>query len=74
MVRDLAYPISKPGYFVAEALMMATFSAMTIFPMTIFRGYSISATTVEEFGILFAKFGVLHVLLQFSGFYSYVFS
>lgn len=74
LVRDLAYPTKKPLSFAMETLAMATFSSMTIFLMTYLRGIRFSKTTVEEFFILFAKFGVLHILLQFSGFYSYIFS
>ena len=74
LVRDLAYPNKKPLNFAMETLAMATFSSMTIFLMTYLRGVRFSGATVEEFFVLFAKFGVLHVLLQFSGFYSYIFS
>jgi hypothetical protein len=74
LVKDLAYPTKKPLSFAMETLAMATFSSMTIFLMTYLRGIRFSKTTVEEFFILFAKFGVLHILLQFSGFYSYIFS
>jgi hypothetical protein len=74
LVKDLAYPNKKPLNFAMETLAMATFSSMTIFLMTYLRGVRFSGATVEEFFVLFAKFGVLHVLLQFSGFYSYIFS
>ena len=74
LVKDLVYPTKKPLSFAMETLAMATFSSMTIFLMTYLRGIRFSKTTVEEFFILFAKFGVLHILLQFSGFYSYIFS
>jgi hypothetical protein len=74
LVKDLAYPNKKPLNFAMETLAMATFSSMIIFLMTYLRGVRFSGATVEEFFVLFAKFGVLHVLLQFSGFYSYIFS
>ena len=73
LVRDLDYPNKSPVLFSIETLMMATFSAMTIFFMSVFRGYGVTVDTFEEFFILFAKFGLLHVLFQFSGFYSYIF-
>jgi predicted transglutaminase-like protease len=73
LVKDLTYPQKSPISFTLEALAMATFSSLTIFLMTILRGYKISSSTFEEFFVLFAKFGVLHILLQFSGFYSYIF-
>lgn len=73
IVRDLTYPNKKPLNFTIETFAMATFSSMTIFLMTYLRGYPFTASTAEEFFVLFAKFGVLHILLQFSGFYSYIF-
>jgi hypothetical protein len=74
IVKDLGYPTKKPLSFAMETFAMATFSSMTIFLMTYLRGVAFTKSTAEEFFILFAKFGVLHILLQFSGFYSYVFS
>jgi hypothetical protein len=74
LVKDLSYPNKKPVNFAMETLAMATFSSMTIFLMTYLRGVPFTGRTAEEFFVLFAKFGVLHILLQFSGFYSYVFS
>jgi len=73
IVKDLHYTQKSTLYFTIETLMMSLFSALTIFVMTIFRGYQITSNTFLEFGILAMKFGILHILLQFSGFYSYVF-
>ena len=73
MVRDVAYPVSMPLHFTVETLLMAFLPACIIFAMTLFRGYPITLETFEDFGILAVKFGLLHVLLQFSGVYSYVF-
>jgi hypothetical protein len=41
--------------------------------MTVFRGYVIGFKSMVEFAILVTKFAGLHVLLQYSGFYSTVF-
>ena len=73
IVKDLNYPQKSPLYFTIETLMMSLCSALTIFVMTIFRGYQITSNTFLEFSILAMKFGILHILLQFSGFYSYIF-
>jgi len=73
IVKDLNYPQKSPLYFTIETLMMSLFSALTIFVMTIFRGYQITSETFLEFSVLAMKFGILHILLQFSGFYSYIF-
>jgi hypothetical protein len=73
LIKDLEYPQRSPLYFTIETLMMALSSSTIIFLMTYFRGYSFTISTFEEFFLLFAKFGILHILLQFSGFYSFVF-
>jgi hypothetical protein len=71
--RDLTYPIKTPINFTLETLLMAFLPSLIIFAMTLLRGYKINSQTFEEFTLLVAKFGLLHILLQFSGFYSYVF-
>ena len=72
-VRDLSYPMKMPMNFTIETLLMAFLPSLIIFAMTLLRGYKVSGETFQEFGLLVVKFGVLHILLQFSGFYSYVF-
>jgi hypothetical protein len=72
-VRDLTYPTKRPINFTIETLLMAFLPSVIIFAMTLLRGYKITGETFEEFGLLAVKFGLLHILLQFSGFYSYVF-
>jgi hypothetical protein len=74
IVKDLAYPRAKPINFTVETLLMAFMPASIIFFMTYLRGFPIEFKTWEEFAILSVKFGLLHILLQFSGFYSYAFS
>jgi hypothetical protein len=71
--RDLVYPSKNPVNFTIETLLMALAPSLVLFAMTTLRGYKISASTYEDFSLLVVKFGVLHLLLQFSGFYSYVF-
>jgi hypothetical protein len=73
VVRDLKYPTSKPINFTIETLLMAFLPASVFLMMTPLRGYSITSTTFEEFAVLLVKFGLLHILLQFSGFYSSIF-
>jgi len=74
IVKDLAYPRAKPINFTVETLLMAFMPASIIFFMTYLRGFPIELKTWEEFAVLSVKFGLLHILLQFSGFYSYAFS
>jgi hypothetical protein len=73
VVKDLAYPKMKPVNFTVETLLMAFLPASVFLIMTPLRGYPITGTTYEEFMVLVVKFGLLHILLQFSGFYSNIF-
>lgn len=72
-VRDLSYPIKYPWKFTLETFMMALLPASVFLMMIPLRGYTYTTTYIGEFFILLIKFGLLHVLLQFSGFYSEVF-
>lgn len=72
-IKDLAYPISKPLNFTIETLLMAILPASVFLMMIPLRGYTITSSNFEEFSILVVKFGLLHILLQFSGFYSNIF-
>jgi len=73
-IRDLTYPVMKPFNFTVETLLMAFLPASILLVMAPLRGYKIDLTVLEEFGILTLKFGALHLLLQFSGFYSNIFA
>lgn len=73
-VRDLDYPRANPVKFTIETLLMALPPALTFVLVMQFRGVKFTGTTIGEIAALAAKFGALHVLLQFSGFYSYAFS
>lgn len=72
IVRDGDYPQRRPLWFTAETLVIGFIGAL---PM-LFLGYTRKATTFEtiaEFAILVIKFGLFHVLLQYSGFYTHLF-
>ena len=73
MIRDLAYPISMPVNFTIETLLMAFLPSVVFLLMPYLRGYNYSSHTMIEFLVLVIKFGALHILLQFSGFYSSLF-
>ena len=73
LIRDLTYPTKSPVKFTIETILMGVLPALVFLLMAVFRGYPIDSRVLEEFAMLLAKFGVLHVLLQFSGFYSFVF-
>ena len=72
IVQDLRYPREHPILFTIETLLFSLGCAAVIFLMAYGRG-DITLVTVLEFFVVALKFGVLHILLQFSGFYSYVF-
>ena len=73
LIRDLAYPVYSPLRFTIETLLMGVLPASIIYLMTVFRGYTITNYTNIEFVVLFIKFALLHILLQFSGFYTELF-
>lgn len=73
VVKDLTYPIAKPLEFTTETVLFSVLPSLVFILMSYFRGYGVSGETMMEFSLLVVKFGLLHILLQFSGFYSSVF-
>jgi hypothetical protein len=73
MIRDLWYPVNMPGNFTIETLLMGFLPAFVFLLMPLLRGYKYTSHTALEFVVLVFKFGILHILLQFSGFYSSLF-
>ena len=73
LIRDFDYPIQNPYKFLTELCVASFFPATLLFVMTHLRQQAFTGYTVLEFLLLAAKFGILHVLLQFSGVYSSVF-
>lgn len=72
-VKDLAYPISYPLEFTAETFLFAIPPSLVLLMMAQFRTGRITASNYAETAALAAKFGLFHVILQFSGFYSTIF-
>lgn len=70
LIRDLEFPKEKPWKFTIETLLMATVPSAIIFIMTNFRGHDITEKTWAEYLGLCIKFGLLHILFQFSGVYT----
>jgi hypothetical protein len=70
LIRDLQYPKEQPIKFTIETILMAIIPSAIIFIMTIFRGHEITNHTWIEYLGLCIKFGLLHVLFQFSGVYT----
>lgn len=71
-VRDVDYPVTYPWKFTLETLLMTLVPVVPFVAMIFLRFGSLRLADGGEMAILGAKFGLLHVLLQFSGFYSYV--
>jgi len=70
LIRDLQYPREQPWKFTIETLVMALVPSAIIFLMTVFRGHEITQETWIEYLGLCIKFGLLHILFQFSGVYT----
>lgn len=73
IIRDSAYPMNTSINFLLETFLMAVLPSIGFLAMAGLRGYRLDSEVAMEFGVLLAKFGILHILLQFSGFYSNVF-
>lgn len=76
VVQDTAFPREHPWLFLIETAVVAFVPASVIYVMTDFRDngiFDISGLN-REFLLLAAKFGIFHLLFQFSGMYSYFFT
>ena len=73
IVRDLAYPNKHPIAFTAETFAAAFIPSLILFVMVAMRGKPITNTVFIEYILLSLKFGIAHILLQFSGMYTSVF-
>jgi len=73
LIRDLEYPNAHPWAFTAEVLLAAAIPASFIFILHKLRGNMFTKVVFIEFFVLLLKFGLGHILLQFSGVYSSLF-
>lgn len=75
VVQDTTFPRAHPWLFLIETLVVAFVPASVIYVMQDFRDDGIFdfSKLNTEFLILGAKFGIFHLLFQFSGLYSYLF-
>jgi len=74
IVKDLDYPVKNPWKFTVETLLMALLPSLALLAIIYMRTNKINSKDMIDFGILTAKFGLFHILLQFTGYYTYVFS
>ena len=70
LIKDLKYPTEHPFFFTLETFLFSFGSCSVYFLMAYGRG-SLSWLSFFEYLIISVKFGLMHILLQFSGFYSY---
>ena len=72
LIEDTKYPSEHPLSFTAETAVMALFPSLMIFILFYFRKKPITHAIYVDYVLLCVKFGVAHVLFQFSGIYSSV--
>lgn len=73
IVADVKYPSEHPWFFTLETLLFSVGCGAVVFLMAYGRD-KIRTVTFVQFAILALKFGLFHILLQFSGYYAYAFS
>jgi hypothetical protein len=73
LIRDISYPRSHPLLFTTETILFSFVTGLIYFLMAYGRGV-LGWISIFEYLLISIKFGVLHILLQFSGFYSYALS
>ena len=73
LIRDFDYPVNHTGNFLIEICTASFLPALLLLVMTYLRQKEFTGYTGLEFILLAAKFGILHMLLQFSGVYSTIF-
>lgn len=76
VVRDTAFPAAHPWLFAIETAVVGFVPASVIYVMSDFRDNGLPDATPpnREFLLLAGKFAIFHLLFQFSGLYSYLFS
>jgi hypothetical protein len=73
MIQDLKYPNEHPVAFTVETFAVSFIPSLILFMMVIMRGKPITCIVYMEYFLLSLKFGIGHILLQFSGIYASVF-
>ena len=76
VVQDTKFPTDNPWLFIVETLVVAFVPASVIYVITDFRNEGVLdfSTLNRDFLLLATKFGIFHLLFQFSGVYTYLFS
>jgi hypothetical protein len=72
LVHDVYWIKKNPKFFVSEALVMGFLTAIPVIYISYIRGGAVKST-LQEFGLLFAKIVLIHIGFQLSGVYSALF-
>jgi len=75
ITQDTTFPTAHPWSFLVETLFVALVPASVVYVITDFRdnGKLDFSKLNKDFLLMAAKFGIFHLLFQFSGVYSYFF-
>ena len=72
IVRDTEFIEEKPNKFLMELFLISVLAAVPIFYIGYARDVSLKTTTID-FILLVIKFGLFHIGMQLSGFYTNMF-
>ena len=74
IIRDIDYIVKEPFQFTVELLAMGILPTLAFIIVMYYRTGKITSRRILESVALLIKFAGLHVLLEISGYYRYVFS
>lgn len=74
VIKDIDYIIDEPLKFIIETFIMGLLPTLALLLIIYFRTEKFTSQNKVDSLILFSKFAILHVLLQISGYYRYVFN
>ena len=74
IIRDIGYIVKEPFQFTMETLAMGILPTLAFILVMYYRTGKITSRRIIESIALLVKFAGLHVLLEISGYYRYVFS
>lgn len=74
IIKDYDFIIQKPSVFIIETLLISILPTIGFAYIIFYRTKHITSSNIFELLILALKFAALHVLLQISGYYRYVFN
>jgi hypothetical protein len=74
IIRDTDYIVKNPFKFIIETILMGLLPSLAVMYVMWARTKKITQSNNIELLVLAAKFAALHILLQLSGYYRYVFS